>query len=741
MDRTNTGLLDFPEELLPLPESPDMRCSQIVILFTLWMGCAGVAVAEQFALLVGCSKYPSLDESWQLEGPVNDVALLRHVLRERLGIRDDNVVTLSEASEQGRPTRARIEQEFMRLVERVREGDEVIILLAGHGTQQADNDPTNRADFEPDGLDEVFCPADIRAIDANDEARGVPNGIVDDELGAWLDAIVTRGASVWIIIDACHSGTMIRGNNQERPRQLPSSVLFPEAAVKKRRKPGTTLEQTRGASGRRAAVAADDQSRELLLDQVVALYAAQPFEVTIEKQLPANTPDAKPHGLLTYTVCQVLAQTRGRLSYRDLVSRVHGAYVRMGRSFPTPLLEGRGIDRNVVEPQIGDSQIFPHLRRDQSRRWVIDVGQIHGMTVGDVLAVRGEQQSVDDSPIGHVRVSQVNVIHSVVEPYRYQSQRAPAELTAGSACELVFRDAGLRRLKIAIDGQTVDDSRLSTAERTEILQGLAAVNADRKSLVSLTSTPEEADWLIRARNNSVVLIPASGWADGRSGADPEMFGPAEIGPELGNWLLDRMRRIARAQNLLALTSATSSSDGGNARIAVQLVRLKNEDDREGEPIRWDRRGVSLHKGDLVAFRVTNDRPFSIDLTLLFVDAAFGISSYFPEPGTADNRLRPKQTLLTLSAEITDETIGLEHMVAIAVKAEPQRLPVDFSYLAQPALERTRAADGPAIASPLGQLLNFAMYGEGQTRGLARKRPARKSLPDHALGIVSWRAVP
>ena len=43
-----------------------------------------------------------------------------------------------------------------------------------------------------------------------DRDEGVPNALVDNEIGAALDAIRDKGAFVWVVFDGCHSGTATR---------------------------------------------------------------------------------------------------------------------------------------------------------------------------------------------------------------------------------------------------------------------------------------------------------------------------------------------------------------------------------------------------------------------------------------------------------------------------------------------------------------------------------------------------
>ena len=43
--------------------------------------------------------------------------------------------------------------------------------------------------------------------------------------------------------------------------------------------------------------------------------------------LPQGSPDRKPHGLLTYTLYQVLTQAETPMTYTELVQRIQAQYV------------------------------------------------------------------------------------------------------------------------------------------------------------------------------------------------------------------------------------------------------------------------------------------------------------------------------------------------------------------------------------------------------------------------------
>jgi Caspase domain len=141
------------------------------------------------AILIGVTKYNHLSRSYHLSGPANDVRLMRQLLEKQFRFLPADIVTLTEEERtpNRRPTRANIERQFHQLAERVRAGDQVVILLAGHGGRQPEQVPPDPEFPEPDGIDEIFLPADVSFWRGFPER--VPNAIIDNEIGAWLRAI------------------------------------------------------------------------------------------------------------------------------------------------------------------------------------------------------------------------------------------------------------------------------------------------------------------------------------------------------------------------------------------------------------------------------------------------------------------------------------------------------------------------------------------------------------------------
>ena len=182
---------------------------------------------QKYALLVGVTTYPNL-RGRDLAGPENDVVLIRSLLEgQRFQIPSANITSLAgfPAQQTRRPTKANILRELETLGRTVGDGDQVFILLAGHGSQQPDKG--EKDDDEPDGLDEVFLPAD--AANWNRDNKEVTNAVTDDELRRALEVLTRRGAFVSLVVDSCQSGTMARG--YEVSRQIPIEALVPEDEI------------------------------------------------------------------------------------------------------------------------------------------------------------------------------------------------------------------------------------------------------------------------------------------------------------------------------------------------------------------------------------------------------------------------------------------------------------------------------------------------------------------------------
>ncbi len=655
------------------------------------------------ALLIGCTKYDHLGPGWQLAGPANDVALMKAVLTEKFGFDPRAVVCLTEGTgDDLRPTRANIAREFGRLAEAARAGDQVFVLLAGHGSRQPESDPPHPLYPEPDGIDEVFLPADARKPDP--PARHVRNAIIDDELGAWLKAVADKGAFVCAVFDCCHSGNLSRA--AETSRDVPPAELLPPGAL--------------DAARKRAADRADGQKPAekrpgwlpATSDLLVTVSACRANETTPEAPMPDGGLNSRPHGLLTYTLCEVLTRTVAPLTYAELIHRVQARYAGRPAGTPTPTVEGAR-DREVLGTKTWPGRSNVVLRKTATG-YAVNAGDLHGLTAGSVLAVEGPAGTADAGKrLGFVRVTDTTAAEASVRPVEYDGVPAPAALPDLCVCRVVFTDYGVRKLRVAVaDGP----------DRRAILDALNPLADPKTGLVTVATSAADADFVLRPAPGGLELTEVSP-------SRPPVPLPAAADRALPDKLAVALERVYRARNLLTVAAR---ADAGRADSELDIeVETRVHATKDGPGVPADRTATQLRAGEFVSYRVRNASKVKVDVTLLVVGTDYEIVRFFPHRNeVAKASLDAGQVFDTPVGRI-DPPFGPEDMVAIAVKSQlPQ---IDFGALVQPGVQRG-AGDTNAFKTPLGQLLDSAVWGGG-TRGVTRQAET-----EMGLRVLSWRTV-
>lgn len=286
---------------------------------------ASACFAADRALLIGVADYPNLPKRLWLRGPMNDVALMRDVLMER-GFHAQQVRTLvSRSGGANEPTRANIVEALAELERQVTAGDRVLLYFSGHGSQQPQPANHGSRPTEADGLDEVFLPADVKRWDGAGSNAAIPNALLDDEIGEWIDRVVDRGAVVFAIFDTCHAAGMARARATGRWRAVTSVDLgLPSPHPRPGFAPPSAGNTLAGRS----------EGRTLA-------FAARSHELTGEEWLPRDTALGanRIHGVFTFHLVaawRALAQADAS----SLDAALTRTYRGERRLFPTPVFTG-----------------------------------------------------------------------------------------------------------------------------------------------------------------------------------------------------------------------------------------------------------------------------------------------------------------------------------------------------------------------------------------------------------------
>jgi hypothetical protein len=318
-----------------------------------------LAQPREMALLAGVSNYPETS-GWRPLGAANDLDLLQEAL-ERKGFRVSRLEE-EQATHQG------ILDALAKVEKDLRPGDMFLFHFSGHGQQLADD---NGDEF--DRLDEGLVPFDAPAR----YEAGVYEGerhLRDDELGAALlrlrNKLGSRG-QLLVTIDACHSGTAVRGtiSGIYRGTAIP---LAPAGYI-------TGNENAKGENNLPEALPSEAGEGNLAPMIVFSASAAN----QMNKEFPA--PDGKSYGPLSYAFCQAIGG--GALTYQSLFEQIR---VKMAFMSPrqTPQAEG-SLDAGLFLETRAASESTRHYTVDSvwdATTIYIDGGLLAGVHQGAILA-------------------------------------------------------------------------------------------------------------------------------------------------------------------------------------------------------------------------------------------------------------------------------------------------------------------------------------------------------------------
>lgn len=234
------------------------------------------------ALVVGISKYP-IGSGWEEIHTAGDCRLLQHLLSKH-NFQDKNKVLLTDSM----ATKSNILIRLGQLLHETNSGDYLYVHFSCHGQQMMDSNGD-----EDDGLDEALIPYDARFWYSPGKYVG-KNHLRDDEIGEWLYKLRKKAGekgNVTLVMDACHSGTANRENEDEDYIRGTSYIFAPEDYIPS---PGKHQELSLRLK------------KEKNLAPTNVFSACIPEEINYEFY---DTINNNYYGLLTYAFCQTVSKT------------------------------------------------------------------------------------------------------------------------------------------------------------------------------------------------------------------------------------------------------------------------------------------------------------------------------------------------------------------------------------------------------------------------------------------------
>ena len=712
---------------------------------------------QRFAVIIGVSQYkilppPQPGKLSSLESPAHDVARIVKTAYD-LGVKDENMTVLADhlvpaeisRKSDGDPTRAAIMAALQRLITQAGRGDQVFIYFSGHGAQQPHRQDPRLPD-RGEVYDELILPSDISYW--NDRDQNVPGSISNAELSQIVRSIRAKGAFVWLVVDACHSGGILRGATANRAgaevKGLPASFLkIPAKAFERAQAKAATSLQAEGLPKDRLDLVSSDWGG------VAAFYAAGADQTALAQDIEGVR-------LSVMTAALTQSLTSGEASsYRDLALKVQAFYEapQFYDIERQPVFDG-DLDRAILGQAIAPRRQW-RVRRVNDHVLELDGGLLDGVHLGDILAVRYAELSEKSEVVGYLRVDKIDAARARLVPVDYNKVLASASSQinpqgrgfVATQVEIgvpFVVKVGLPALSAQPSGM---EARLASAIRL-------IVNDPSKTpgvFLEFTRPGDQADIYLRLGQDRIWLSDqAEGFA--RTGRNQ----PTNVvGGEDENKFTDRLalqlRAIARS---LVLQRALTAVELGEARSRVSVEYLIDRPkalhvgasggDQCGPgpiaPYVPPKSAVTLNEWltlnggqprlrtcDIVYFRVKNTSSEPIDVTPLYFAkdgtiVSLQLSAYANEdviivPGAS--RVYYFQ-VITEAENGAELPLGREQLAIILVPEHPGDFaPQNYAYLRQAA---------PHVASRgkrsrFEELLDAAGFNTGQSRGSIGARDA------------------
>lgn len=676
---------------------------------------------ENYALIAAVSDYPNLDEKYWLKGPKNDAVLVRDYLltSSPVPFKPENVTTLGSGEGLELATHDAILAQLAAIAAKATKDDFVFLQFSGHGSYQpAGPDDTTEAD----GRDEIFLAADTKMAEGG---PNMPNVITDNEFAQAFTAIRKTGATLWLVFDSCHSGTITRGAPGEDDlvmREIkPTDLGIPESAF-------TEVSSDESSDATRAApLSAASFEEDASLGNMVAFFAAQSTETTPEKGYEVTLEDGSTikqnYGVFTHTIFSAMAKNPA-MTYRQLAQSVLASYAAGNMLKPTPLFEG-ALDMPLFgNDEVADVAQWPTVVGGD-KSLTISAGQLHGLSKGTKLLVLPSPAATNEEALGMLEVASNDQMRSKLIATADDNGKTleVADVPVGAYVRLVEQTYPFELVVAKPDPTNADPTEVAAID-----EALASILGDSEKplairvvepgepadvRLALYTEREVFDMEVAADRAAGAITPVSASVDATSldASTPLLWllpptGDISLKPEKRSAAMDLGATDTGdftsnlSQNLVTIFRATSLS-----RLSqVSTFKPKDFTLTFGVQPAGDEKIAALEPeqtpivrpGDRLYVDMTNKSGKAVDLNVLYVDHDYGITLL------CTAHLANNDKLFQPIADLNDTDRAAERIVAVVNESGKDL--TDLSFLEQRGIVvRTRGAEDTSLLGMLADL--------------------------------------
>ena len=327
----------------------------IIFILIFFINISIQVSAKKIALIAAISNYKNVSKLHTEK----DVLYIKTTLIKQ-GFLEENIIIITNEQ----VSRIGLINAFTsELINKAEKGDIALFHFSGHGQQIIDLDKD-----EADGYDEALVCCNAAAYWEENGYKGEEH-FTDDDLSKFLKKLrlkIGSKGSLLVMIDACYSGTISRGNETVRGNR---SALAP---YNYNPKINTKKNLTSG-------IEFNDKADNLA--QLIVFSASKQDEVNYE----TRTEDGESIGSLSYAFSKTLNSNKNIQTYRGLFDYMK---LQMSIAVPnqTPLAEG-----NINSKLFGGKSIefkdYFKIKKVTDSKIIIDAGKISGIYKGTTVGL------------------------------------------------------------------------------------------------------------------------------------------------------------------------------------------------------------------------------------------------------------------------------------------------------------------------------------------------------------------
>jgi hypothetical protein len=325
---------------------------------------------NKFAVIVALSKY---NEDWETLSSENDLKLVNETLINK-GFNQKNIkILVNEFA-----TSENLDLTFDSLIQLIQPNDIVYFHFSGHGQQVADIKPIRRKNIlipndEIDRLDEALVM--YNAPKNWSQGYEYEEHYVDDQLNSKFDLIrekLQKKGQLIVVIDACHSGTIARGEKKSKSRG--TSII---CAPKDWNSKSDTLTNLDYIS----------KEQKLTNNNKASLFCFYGCKAnqTNNEYYPPNHRES--FGSLSWFLCQKMNESNDNLSYNNLFLEIKKSMFSVYKNEQTPGFESNNSNKLVFSDIDKSDESFFTITSIKNDTISINGGALAGLQIGDEMGL------------------------------------------------------------------------------------------------------------------------------------------------------------------------------------------------------------------------------------------------------------------------------------------------------------------------------------------------------------------